>query len=116
MKYNLEGKIFTSISNTENGDVGAETLFYYHQDGDIVTAKYEGGSIVKGHLIAKILSNGQLDMRYHHLNTKGDFMTGKCLSTPEVLADGRLKFKEQWQWLSGDMSKGYSEIEEIDSV
>jgi hypothetical protein len=40
-------------------------------------------------------------------------MLGKCLSTPENLPDGRLKFRESWHWLSGDMSQGQSEIEEI---
>jgi len=74
MKYNLEGKIFQSISNTDNGEVSSDTLFHYHQDGTIVTAEYSGGSIVKGHLIAKVLDTGQLDMRYHHINTDGEIM------------------------------------------
>jgi len=113
VKYNLEGKIFRSVTNTENGEVGAGTLFYYRQHGDVVSAEYRGGTIVAGHLIAKVLNNGQLDMRYHHLNNHGEFMLGKCFSTPEILPDGRLKFKESWQWLSGDISEGYSEIEEI---
>ena len=43
-------------------------------------------------------------------------MLGKCLSTPELLSDGRLKFKEAWQWLSGDMSSGYSEIVEVNTA
>ena len=113
MEYNLEGKVFRSVSNTDNGEVGACTRFHYRQAGDIVTADYTGGGIKAGHLIAKVLAGGQLDMRYHHLNDKGDFMLGKCLSTPERLPDGRLRFKEQWQWLSGDMSTGSSEIEEV---
>lgn len=116
MKCNLDGKKFASISNTENGEVGEDTLFHYHQDGNIVTAEYAGGSIVKGHLIAKVLDDGKLDMRYHHINRNGDLMIGKCLSTPEIIEDGRIKLKEQWQWLSGDMSEGHSEIVEIDHV
>jgi len=113
VKYDLDGKIFRSITNTENGEAGVDTLFYYHQKDNVVSAEYYGGKIVCGHLIAQVLSSGQLDMRYHQLNNKGEFMIGKCLSTPEVLHDGRLKFKETWQWLSGDMSAGYSEIEEV---
>ena len=113
MDYNLDGKVFRSVSNTDNGEVGAETRFHYRQAGEIVTADYRGGTIVIGHLIAKIIAGGQLDMRYHHLNDKGDFMLGTCISTPERLADGRLRFKEQWQWLSGDGSSGYSEVEEV---
>jgi hypothetical protein len=117
MDYNLNGKTFRSVANSANGEVGSETRFRYYQSGDVVTATYSGGEIVSGHLIAKVLANGQLDMRYHHLNRSGEFMLGKCLSTPRFLADGRLAFREEWQWLSGDMSSGRSEIEEVrDSV
>lgn len=113
MKYNLEGRVFRPVKNTNNGEVGTGTLFYYHQNGDVVSAEYSGGAIIKGHLLACVLTNGQLDMRYHHLNDKGEFMLGKCLSTPDVLPSGKLMFKESWQWLSGDMTAGHSEIEEV---
>ena len=116
MKYNLEGKVFAPISNTDNGEVNRGTLFYYHQKGDEVWADYSGGSIRKGHLIAKIIDGGRLDMRYHHINTSGKIMLGKCISTPAFQADGRIKFKENWQWLSDDKSSGYSEIVEINDV
>jgi hypothetical protein len=115
MDYDLDGKTFRSVSNTANGEVGAETTFHYRQNGNVVTATYEGGRIIAGQLIAIRLPSGQLDMRYHHLNAAGDFMLGKCLSTPERLPDGRLKLMEAWQWLSGDGSSGQSEIEEISS-
>ena len=114
MDYNLEGKVFRSVANTANGDVGTETLFRYRQAADMVTADYSGGGIVVGHLIARVLAGGRLDMRYHHLNDKGRFMLGTCISTPERLPDGRLRFKEEWRWLSGDQSSGYSEIEEVE--
>lgn len=65
MDYNLEGKVFRSVSNTGNGEVGAGTRFHYRQAGDIVTADYSGGGILVGHLIARALAGGQLDMRYH---------------------------------------------------
>ena len=86
---------------------------HYRQQGDIVTAVYEGGGIRLGQLLARVLPGGQLDMRYHHLNAAGQLMLGQCLSTPECLPDGRLRFKESWQWLSGDRSAGTSEIEEV---
>ena len=76
-------------------------------------ADYSGGGIRIGHLIAKVMTGGRLDMRYHHVNDRGDFMLGKCISTPERLPDGRLRFKEEWQWLSGDLSSGHSEVEEV---
>ena len=113
MEFNLDGKVFRSISNTRNGDVSAETRFHYRQMGNLVTADYSGGGIRIGHLIAKVMTGGRLDMRYHHVNDRGDFMLGKCISTPERLPDGRLRFREEWQWLSGDLSSGHSEVEEV---
>lgn len=113
MQYNLDGLVFRSLSNTPNGEVGLDTRFHYRQVGDLVTATYQGGGIVTGHLIAKVLVTGQLDMRYHHLNEQGEFKLGQCLSTPERMEDGRLRFKEEWQWLTGDLSSGRSTIEEV---
>lgn len=113
MQFSLDGLVFRSVSNTPNGEVDAATLFYYRQTADIETATYQGGGIRSGQLIARVLANGQLDMRYHHLNTQGEFMLGTCLSTPERLPDGRLRFHEEWQWLSGDLSSGCSQIEEV---
>jgi hypothetical protein len=40
-------------------------------------------------------------------------MTGTCISTPEILPDGRLRLHESWRWTSGDGSSGESAIEEV---
>lgn len=40
-------------------------------------------------------------------------MTGRCLSTPEYLPDGRIQLYEKWQWTSGDQSAGESIVEEV---
>ncbi len=110
MSFNFDGKIFRSARNTDNGEVGADTVFTYHQTADVVWAEYEGGEIVKGHLVATVLPSGQLDMRYHHVNQRGELMLGTCLSTPELMGNGKIRLKEEWQWLCGDMSSGRSEI------
>lgn len=113
LKHHLDGKVFRSVSNSENGEVGPETLFYYHQRGALVWAEYRGGSVVQGQLLAQMDGEGCLDMRYHHLNQNGEFMLGQCRSVPSVLPDGRLRFTETWQWLSGNGSAGTSVIEEL---
>jgi len=78
-----------------------------------VWAEYSGGVILKGFLLAKVIENDDLDMRYEHINTTGEIMTGLCVSTPEVLPDGRIRLHEKWQWTGGDFSSGESIIEEI---
>ena len=112
-KINYDNKKFASIENSETGEVSGQTVFHYHQKDNLVWAEYAGGEIVFGTLIAKVLENDALEMRYQHLNKSGELMTGKCFSTPEILLDGRIRLYEKWQWTSGDLSKGESIVEEI---
>lgn len=116
MKYNIDGRTFQSIENTDNGEVSSETLFHYYQEEDIISADYGGGSIRKGHLLGKMLENGNLEFTYHHINLEGDLMLGKCTSIPALLPDGRLKYSEEWQWINGDKSSGKSQVIEVDRV
>ena len=106
-------RTFRSVSNAPNGEVNTQTVFHYRQSGETVWATYEGGGIRFGQLLAKVAPDGSLDMRYQHLNHRGELMTGTCHSVPEVLPDGRLRLHETWQWTSGDYSSGESVVEEI---
>jgi hypothetical protein len=108
-----EGRRFRSVENSASGEVGPETVFAYRQDGDVVSATYEGGGVRSGVLIATADPEGNLDARYAHVNEAGDLMTGECRTTPEVLPDGRLRLHEEWRWTSGDGSSGRSVVEEI---
>jgi hypothetical protein len=110
---NYDGRVFRPVQTGETGEADSGTTFRYFQDGDLVWAEYEGGSIAKGHLVAIADASGCLNMRYHHVNTSGELMTGICGSIPEVLPDGRLRLLEKWQWTSGDLSSGESILEEV---
>lgn len=110
ISYN--NKTFRPIQNSENGETSSETLFVYRQDGNILTSEYSGGNIIKGHLIGIVNAEGKIDMRYHQVNKNGEIMTGTCISTPEVLPNGKIRLHEEWTWTSGDSSSGNSIIEE----
>lgn len=110
MNYN--NKVFKPISNTENGETSNETIFQYKQVGNIVTATYSGGKIIQGHLIGLVDSFGNIEMRYHQVNEKNELMTGICKSKHEILANGKIRLHEAWEWTSGDKSTGTSIIEE----
>ena len=99
--------------NAPNGDVNEATVFDYYQEDDLVWASYSGGSVRFGTLVAKVDSEGQLDMRYNHVSETGDLKTGMCVSVPEVLPDGRIRLHETWQWTCEDFSSGTSIVEEI---
>ncbi|QXU42437.1 MULTISPECIES: n-acetylglutamate synthase [Pedobacter] len=109
---NYNNKLFKPVNNTENGETSNETIFRYKQAGNILTAEYEGGKIIFGHLIGLVDENGNIEMRYHQVNKQGELMTGICNSKPEQLANGKIRLHETWQWTSGDQSKGQSIIEE----
>jgi hypothetical protein len=110
---NYHNKHFRPVSNTENGETGADTLFVYQQQGNILTCTYSGGQIVHGHLLGLVDEQGRIDMRYHQLNTRGQLMTGTCTSVPQVLPSGKIRLHETWQWTSGDGSRGHSVLEEV---
>lgn len=107
------GRRFTPVSNTGNGEVSQEVIFHYRQTGPILTCSYAGGRIASGQLIALVDDAGILDMRYQQVNDLGELRTGVCRSVPEVLADGRIRLHESWRWTSGDGSSGSSVLEEL---
>jgi hypothetical protein len=108
-----DNRVFRAVANSANGESGAETLFRYRQAADIVWADYSGGGIRNGHLIATVDADGGLDMRYHHVSADGALRTGRCRSRLEILADGRYRLHERWQWTGERTDAGESVVEQI---
>jgi hypothetical protein len=113
MAIDYDDRVFQSMSNSAAGDVGAATTFHYHQRDDVVWATYEGGAVAQGTLVARVLKDGSLDMRYQHVTTNGEIKAGRCASRPEILVDGRIRLYENWQWTEGGTESGESIVEEI---
>lgn len=105
-----DNRFFVPKVNTENGEVDSQTLFCYHQKGNMVWADYSGGEIIKGNLIGTVSNDGNLDFYYQHINQNQKVRIGKCHSIPYVLCNGKIELHEEWQWLNGDESKGTSII------
>lgn len=112
MKINYNNKVFRPVKTSLNGETTEETIFLYKQNGNVLTSEYKGGSIVYGHLIGLVDTDGNIEMRYHQINNKGVLMTGICFSTPEILSNGKIRLHETWRWTSGNQSKGNSTLEE----
>ena len=110
---NYHNKKFRPILNSENGAVSTEMIFHYKQTENVLTCEYHGAEIVHGHLIGLVDKEGIIEMRYHQVNRKGVLMTGVCHSKPEMMENGKIRLVENWQWTSGDRSKGNSILEEI---
>lgn len=116
MGIDYNHRFFRGVSNSSGGDVDGDTVFHYRQKGDVVWATYEGGAVRFGTLTALILPDGRLDMRYQQIAASGVFKTGRCVSVPEVLPDGRISLHESWQWREGGEGLGHSGVEEIPSA
>lgn len=110
---NLNNRQFQVCSNQASGEADGRTIFTYFQNENILWGTYNGGNIQFGTLTGVIELDGRLRFAYQHVNERDEIMTGRCVSTPEELGDGRLRFHERWQWTCGDHSSGESIIEEI---
>ncbi|MGB0863927.1 MAG: n-acetylglutamate synthase, partial [Saprospiraceae bacterium] len=98
---------------SENGEVDTTTVFEYFQEENIFSGEYSGGNIIKGNIIGRVNSDNSLTFSYQHIDPKGEILTGKCNSRPEIMPNGKIRLHEKWQWTCRDFSEGYSIIEEI---
>jgi hypothetical protein len=114
MNINYNNRRFKPVSNSANGEVSNDMIFHYQQTDNILTCTYEGQHIASGQLIGLVDDKGCINMSYQQINAKGELMTGVCRSTPELMDNGKIRLHEQWQWTSGDQSKGESVLEEVD--
>ncbi|MDH3890190.1 MAG: n-acetylglutamate synthase [candidate division Zixibacteria bacterium] len=105
-----DGKWFVGVVNYDDGDLTKDVTFHYRQTGNTVWGTFQGGRVRFGTLLADVLQNNQLKMIWQYLNVDGQFVSGECLSTPELLPDGRLRLAETWSTVDGPT--GTSVIEE----
>lgn len=111
MNYN--NRRFKIISSSSNGEVTAEIIFNYVQNGNILTCNYSDLNIIEGHLIGIVANDGSIQMSYHQVSKYGLIATGVCSSKPELMPNGKIRLYESWQWTSEDQSKGESILEEV---
>lgn len=93
------------------GEASSATVFEYHELGDLVWARYEGGAVRLGFLVGLRDGDG-LEFRYSQLNERGETASGRCSTTISALPDGRLRLEETWAWETKP-GAGTSAVEEI---
>ncbi|GAF04581.1 VOC family protein [Saccharicrinis fermentans] len=111
---NYNNKTFVTISNSSSGDTTEETIYFYKQSGNRVSATYKGGYIKLGFVEASADKWGNLQMQYYHTNIKNELITGICVSTPEIMSNGKIRIIEDWQWTCKHFPNGRSILEEVD--
>ena len=110
---NYNERRFRVTSNSASGESDGDTLFNYRQQGDLIWATYQGGSVRLGTLVGRVLGDGSLEFRYQHLNKEDQFRSGQCKSTLEILPDGRYRLHERWQWTDPPGDAGESIADEV---
>ena len=106
----IDGRVF-GVADSGGGVATTETTFRYSEDGDVVSATYDGGTIRLGFLVGT-RTGDSLDFRYVQLHYDGSTASGHCVTELEQLDDGRIRLNESWEWDSRPGS-GQSVAEEI---
>jgi hypothetical protein len=95
--FDYDGLVFSSAAAETADERGNGPVGNYHQRGNVVWAEFVGGAVVRGSLVGECAEDGTLTLGYCQLLTTGEVISGRCVSTPEVLADGRVRLREQWR-------------------
>ena len=101
-----DGRVFGPPRPTPGSVVG-----HYHQQDELVWADFAGGPVRTGRLVGVRDRAGVIEAAYCQIMTDGEVVAGRCLSTPTVLGDGRVRLTEQWRRADG--SAGVSVIQEL---
>ena len=86
---------------------------HYHQEGDLVWAEFGGGRARRGAVVGTCDPDGVLLLTYCMVLRGGDLISGQCLSTPELLPDGRILLTEQWERYGRHAATGISYLEQV---
>ncbi len=106
---NLAGTTFRAVSNSKNGSLNTETEMRFTSDDGIIIGTYSGGTIVAGHVLGKRLDESEVEMLYHGATTGGEVQAGKAHARFALDEASQMRMYLDWQWLTGDQSKGQSE-------
>lgn len=113
MTINYDGRTFRSSAPETAGPDALGPIGHYHQDGDLIWAEFAGGKVVRGSLVGTCGPDGRIDVVYCQVLSGGQVVSGRCVSTPELLADGRIRLREDWQRYGAAAATGVSYIEEV---
>lgn len=105
-----DGRRFRPVG-ADGGESGRVAV--YHQSGDLLWGEFTGGDARRGTLSGLCDGDGRLEFAYSVVLTDGAVVSGRCRSTPEVLADGRIRLAEQWERFGPHAASGRGWLEEI---
>ncbi len=88
-----------AVETDENGVIGKETIFHFHQTGSHVHAEYRGGKIEHGFLVG--INHGQsLEFRYCQLESDGTLNGGASTCELKINEASLVQIIENFEWES----------------
>src|SRR5688500_7332686 len=106
----LAGKTFRAIANSRNGTISTDTtMTFVSEDDRGILGVYAGGTIRTGQVIARRTDDSTIEMLYQCVTASHELKAGRALARFSHTPDKNLRMHLDWQWLTGDQSKGVSE-------
>jgi hypothetical protein len=106
----LAGSTFRAVANSTNGTLNTDTtMTFVSEDQTSILGVYRGGTIRTGNVVATRKSPSTIEMLYQCVTASGELKAGRAVGTFTRNTDGTLGMHLDWQWLTGDQSKGTSE-------
>ena len=108
----LDGVKMHVVSTAEKGEVNADTLFNFTQNGLIISASYAGGKVQLGYLVGT-LSDEELNFRYAQVDNSGRLDSGHSTCEVGQTVGGKIQLIEHFKWDSreGSGTNVYEEVE-----
>ena len=106
---NLVGKTFRAVTNSKGGTINTKTTMTFVSENGPLIGVYSGGAIDSGSVIARRTGELTIEMLYHCLTVAGELQAGRASGRFETAVGEQLLMHLDWQWLTGDQSKGQSE-------
>ena len=111
--FNLDGRIFQPVVNSDGGSVTSGTVFHFTQSGPNFTARYSGAGVTDGHLIGCFHDDTNAELIYHARTDNGSLDAGEAKAQFQKNENGMLSIEMSWRWLNGTRQSGTSEYIEI---
>jgi len=89
------------------------TIATYRQHRDLLWGVFSGGHARRGSLTGLCAPDGTLRFAYTIVTHDDEVISGHCVSTPEVLDDGRIRLNERYVRYGLHQAQGHSTLEEI---
>ena len=105
---NLQGKSFRAVKNSDNGSINSDTIMNFTKESEIILGNYSGGTILSGQVIAKRISETEIQMLYQGATISCEIQSGKAHAYFGYNEQKQFEMRLSWQWLTGDQSKGES--------